>query len=304
MIKQRTLTNVIKGTGVGLHRGEKIQLTLRPAPSGTGIIFRRVDLDPVCSIPALVEYVSDTRLSTTLGNNGHSVSTVEHLLSVFAGLGIDNAFVDVSGAEVPIMDGSAAPFVFLIQSAGIEEQKASKKFIRIKKSIEVKDGDKWARFDPFDGFKISFEIDFDHPMFRSSPQKIEIDFANASFVRNISRARTFGFMHELEHLQEEGYAQGGSKLNAIVMDRHRMLNDDPLRYADELVKHKVLDSIGDMYLLGHQLIGAFSAYKSGHQLNNHLLNELNADQSAWETVTFGAYEEMPKTLVMPVPRTI
>ncbi len=301
MIRQRTLTNVIKGTGVGLHTGEKVYLTLRPAPLNTGIIFRRVDLDPIVEIPAVVDNVTDTRLSTTLEVAGVRVSTVEHLMSVFAGLGVDNAYVDVSGPEVPIMDGSAGPFVFLIQSAGIESQNGSKKFIRIKKSVEVKEGDKWARFDPYEGFRISYNIDFDHPVIRDSNQVLVVDFANTSFEKEISRARTFGFMADLEALHEAGYAKGGSLLNAIVMDGYHILNDDGLRYNDEFVKHKILDAIGDIFLLGHLLIGEFSAFKSGHHLNNLLLKELKADVSAWEFVSYDSYIDMPKTMIRPLP---
>ena len=303
MISQRTLTNVIKGTGVGLHTGVKIYLTLRPAPVNTGIIFRRVDLDPIVEIPARVEYVGDTCLSTTLEKDGARVSTVEHLMSVFAGLGVDNAYVDVSDGEVPIMDGSAGPFVFLIQSAGIDVQNGSKKFIRIKKSIEVRDKEKWARFDPYDGFKISFNIDFNHPVVQNSNQGLVVDFAHTSFVKEISRARTFGFIADLETLREAGFAQGGSLQNAIVMDGFHVLNDEGLRYTDEFVKHKILDAIGDIYLLGHPLIGAFSAYKSGHSLNNMLLKALHADESAWEFVEFENYVEMPKTMIRPLEAT-
>ncbi len=303
MISQRTLTNVIKGTGVGLHTGVKIYLTLRPAPLNTGIVFRRVDLDPIVEIPARIEYVSDTRLSTTLEKDGAKVSTVEHLMSVFAGLGVDNAYVDVSNGEVPIMDGSAGPFVFLIQSAGIDAQAGSKKFIRIKKTIVVRDREKWVKFEPYDGFKISFDIDFDHPVMQCSTQGLVVDFAHTSFVREISRARTFGFMADLETLQEAGFAQGGSMQNAIVMDGFHILNDEGLRYTDEFVKHKILDAIGDIYLLGYPLIGAFSAYKSGHHLNNRLLQALHADESAWDFVEFDNYVDMPKTMIRPLPAT-
>ena len=286
MIKQRTLKNVIRATGVGLHTGDKVFLTLRPAAPDTGIIFRRVDLDEPVDIPASEENVGDTQLSTTLEKDGVRISTVEHLLSAFAGLGIDNAYVDVSAAEVPIMDGSAGPFVFLIQSAGVEEQNKLKRFIRIKQAVEVTDGDKYARFDPFEGFKVGFGIDFDHPVFSEETQFASIDFSSTSFVKEVSRARTFGFLREIEMLRERNLALGGSMDNAIVVDDYRVLNDDGLRYEDEFVKHKILDAIGDLYLLGHSLIGAFSGYKSGHSLNNKLLKTLLATPEAWEEVTF------------------
>lgn len=286
MIRQRTLRNAIKATGVGLHTGEKVYLTLAPAPIDTGIVFRRVDLDPVIEIPATAANVGDTTLSTTLIHGGSRVSTVEHLLSAMAGLGIDNAFVEVSASEVPIMDGSAGPFVFLIQSAGIEEQNAAKKFIRIKRPVTVEDGDKRASFLPFNGFKVSFTIDFDHPVFRDRTAHAEVDFSSTSFVKEVSRARTFGFMHEIEYLRSQGLARGGSVDNAIVVDEYRILNQDGLRYDDEFVKHKVLDAIGDLYLLGYSLIGEFKAHKSGHALNNASLRALIAQEDAWEMVTF------------------
>lgn len=286
MIRQRTLKNVIRATGVGLHTGDKVFLTLRPAAPDTGIIFRRVDLEEPMDIPAIEENVGDTQLSTTLEKDGVRISTVEHLLSAFAGLGIDNAYVDVSAAEVPIMDGSAGPFVFLIQSAGVEEQNRLKRFIRIKEAVEVTDGDKFARFEPFEGFKVGFGIDFDHPVFSEETQFASIDFSSTSFVKEVSRARTFGFLREIEMLRERNLALGGSMDNAIVVDDYRVLNDDGLRYADEFVKHKILDAIGDLYLLGHSLIGAFSGYKSGHALNNKLLKKLLATPEAWEEVTF------------------
>ncbi|HEY7774983.1 MAG TPA: UDP-3-O-acyl-N-acetylglucosamine deacetylase [Kineobactrum sp.] len=286
MIRQRTLRNAIKATGVGLHTGEKVYLTLSPAPVNAGIVFRRVDLDPVVEIHARAENVGDTTLSTTLFAHGEKVSTVEHLLAAMAGLGIDNAFIDVSASEVPIMDGSAGPFVFLIQSAGIEEQNAAKKFIRIKRPITVEDGDKTASFLPFDGFKVSFSIDFDHPVFRERSAYAEIDFSSTSFVKEVSRARTFGFMHEIEYLRSRGLARGGSVDNAIVVDEYRILNQDGLRYDDEFVKHKILDAIGDLYLLGHSVIGEYRAHKSGHALNNASLRALIAQPDAWEMVTF------------------
>ena len=286
MIRQRTLRNAIKATGVGLHTGEKVYLTLCPAPINAGIVFRRVDLDPVVEIPARAENVRETTLSTTLIANGEKVSTVEHLLAAMAGLGIDNAFVDVSASEVPIMDGSAGPFVFLIQSAGIEEQNAAKKFIRIKRPVTVEDGDKIASFLPFDGFKVSFSIDFDHPVFRERSPHAEIDFSSTSFVKEVSRARTFGFMHEIEYLRSQGLARGGSVDNAIVVDEYRILNQDGLRYDDEFVKHKILDAIGDLYLLGYGVIGEYRAHKSGHALNNAVVRALIAQPDAWEMVTF------------------
>ncbi len=286
MIRQRTLKNVIRATGVGLHTGNKVYLTLRPAQPDTGVVFRRVDLDSPIEIRANAENVVDTNLSTTLGEHGVTVATVEHLLSAMAGLGIDNAYVDLSSAEVPIMDGSSGPFVFLLQSAGIVEQDAPKRFIRIKRPVIVEEQDKWAKFEPFDGFKVGFTIDFNHPVFNGSPQKAEIDFSSTSFVKEVSRARTFGFMSDFEKLRENNLALGASLDNAIGVDEFRVLNEDGLRYEDEFVKHKILDAIGDLYLLGHSLIGAYSGFRSGHALNNKLLKALIADESAWEEVTF------------------
>lgn len=293
MINQRTLKNVIRATGVGLHTGEKVYLTLRPAAVDTGIVFRRVDLDPVVELLATPDKVGDTRLSTALQEGDAAVSTVEHLMSALAGLGVDNVYVEITSAEVPIMDGSAAPFVFLIQSAGVIEQTAPKKFIRVLKPIEVKEDDKWAKFEPFEGFKVSFSIDFDHPIFTKLPQHATVDFSTTSFVKEVSRARTFGFMHEVEALREAGLALGGSHDNAIVMDSYSILNDDGLRYEDEFVKHKILDAIGDLYLLGHPLIGAFSAFKSGHALNNKLLHALVSQPDSWELVTFDDIADAP-----------
>lgn len=301
MIKQRTLKNVIRATGVGLHTGEKVYLTLRPASADTGIVFRRIDLPEPVEIRACPQNVSDTRLSTTIESDGARVSTVEHLMSAFAGLGIDNAYVDLTAPEVPIMDGSAGPFVFLIQSAGIEEQNAPKRFIRIKQKVEIHDGDKWAGFEPFDGFKVSFEIDFDHPTFRNARQHASVDFSTTSFVKEISRARTFGFVGDLEALRAAGLARGGGLDNAIVLDGFRILNEDGLRYEDEFVKHKVLDAIGDLYLLGHPLIGAFSAYKSGHSLNNRLLRKLVELEDVWEIITIKENEEAPISFIRTVP---
>jgi UDP-3-O-[3-hydroxymyristoyl] N-acetylglucosamine deacetylase len=303
MIKQRTLKNVIRATGVGLHTGEKVYLTLRPASVDTGIVFRRIDLPEPVEIRACPENVSDTRLSTTIECNGVRVSTVEHLMSAFAGMGIDNAFVDLTAPEVPIMDGSAGPFVFLIQSAGIVEQSAPKRFMRIKRRIKLADGDKWAAFEPFEGFKVSFAIDFNHPTFRNSMQQAAVDFSTTSFVKEVSRARTFGFMADLESLRQSGLARGGGVDNAIVLDDFRILNEDGLRYEDEFVKHKVLDAIGDLYLLGHPLIGAFSAYKSGHALNNRLLRRLIAHSDAWELVTYTDNEEAPISFIRTLPAT-
>ena len=300
MIPQRTLRNVIRATGVGLHTGKKVLLALRPAPVDTGIVFRRVDHDPVVEIPAAVSFVGDTRMSTTLENNGVTVTTVEHLMSAFAGLGIDNAYVDIDADEVPIMDGSAGPFVFLIQSAGIEEQALAKKFIRVKREIEIRDGDKWARFEPFEGFKVEFSINFEHPILRSSSQAASVDFSTTSYLKEISRARTFGFLQDVESLQESGLARGGSLDNAIVMDGFHILNEDGLRYGDEFVKHKILDAIGDLYLLGHSLIGAFHAYKSGHALNNRLLREIEATEEAWELVSYDDAHNLPINFLHPL----
>jgi UDP-3-O-[3-hydroxymyristoyl] N-acetylglucosamine deacetylase len=299
MIKQRTLKNVIRATGVGLHSGEKVFMTLRPAAVDTGIVFRRVDFKQPLEILARAEHVGDTSLSTTLTSGDVRIMTVEHLLSALAGLGIDNAYVDLSAPEVPIMDGSAGPYVFLIQSAGIEEQNAAKRFIRIKESIRVEDGDKWARFEPFDGFKVGFTIDFNHPIFTRSTSSAEIDFSTTSFVKEVSRARTFGFMKDIEMLRDRKLVLGGSMDNAIVLDDYRILNEDGLRYEDEFVKHKILDAIGDLYLLGHSLIGAFYGHKSGHQLNNQLLRTLLANRSAWEEVTFDDPADAPISYAHP-----
>lgn len=301
MIKQRTLKNEIRATGVGLHTGKKVYLTLRPAAADAGITFRRVDLDPVVEIKAKAENVGDTTLSTTLVNGDVRVSTVEHLLSAMAGLGIDNAIVEVSADEVPIMDGSAGPFVFLLQSAGIQEQNAPKRFIRIKRELTITDGDKTATFKPFDGFKVAFTIDFDHPVFKDRSLSASVDFSSTSFVREVSRARTFGFMHEIEFLRSKGLAKGGSVNNAIVIDKYRVLNEDGLRYEDEFVKHKILDAIGDLYLLGYSLIGEFDAYKSGHGLNNKSILELMENKDAWEMVTFeDERSEAPISYVKPL----
>ncbi len=296
MIKQRSLKNMIRATGVGLHTGQKVYLTLRPAAPDTGIVFRRVDLPQPVEIPAEPYAVRDTRLSSCLEKDGVRVSTVEHLMSALAGLGVDNAYVDVTAPEVPIMDGSAGPFVFLLQSAGIEEQNAPKKFIRILRPVEVRDGDKWVRFEPHNGFKLDLSIDFNHPVFDRSRQSVSVDFSTTSYIKEVSRARTFGFMQDVETMRSQGLALGGSLDNAIVMDEYRVLNSDGLRYEDEFVKHKVLDAIGDLYLLGHPLIGAFSGHKSGHALNNQLLRRLVEEQQAWEFVTFERAEDAPAFL--------
>lgn len=286
MIRQRTLKNVIRASGVGIHTGEKVFMTLRPAAVNTGIVFRRVDLEPIVEVKAAATLVGDTSMSTTLIDQGVRVATVEHLLSALAGMGIDNAYVDLSAAEVPIMDGSAGPFVFLIQSAGIEEQLAAKRFIRVTRPVEVKQDDKWARFDPHNGFRVSFKIDFNHPVFSSHTSFAAVDFSTTSFLKEIARARTFGFMRDLEMLRNRNLVLGGSMDNAVVLDDYRVLNEDGLRYKDEFVKHKVLDAIGDLYLTGHSLIGAFSGYKSGHGLNNLLVRALLDQPEAWEEVTF------------------
>lgn len=285
-MRQRTLRHSIKATGVSLHTGEKVFMTLKPAPVDTGIVFRRIDLDPVLELPALAENVGDTTLSTTLMVGAGRVSTVEHLLAALAGLGVDNAIIDLTAEEVPIMDGSAAPFVFLLQSAGVVEQDALKKFVRIKRKLTVEDADKVASLLPYEGFKVSFTIDFDHPVFRDRTAHAELDFSTGSFEQEVSRARTFGFLHEIEYLRSRGLARGGSVDNAIVVDEYRILNQEGLRYEDEFVRHKVLDAVGDLYLLGHCLIGEFRAYKSGHALNNALVRALIARPDAWEMVTF------------------
>jgi UDP-3-O-[3-hydroxymyristoyl] N-acetylglucosamine deacetylase len=302
MIKQRTPKKVIQATGVGLHSGEKVLLTLRPAPINTGIIFRRTDLSPVVEIPASYQYVSDTMLCTSLQHHGIKVATVEHLLSALAGLGIDNAYVDINGAEVPIMDGSAAPFVFLIQSAGIREQSAAKRFIRILKPLRVEEKGKYVQFLPYDGYKISFTIGFDHPVFNDRPQTAVFDFSSISYIKEVCRARTFGFLSDYEKLRQCDLAKGGSLDNAVVVDDYRVLNEDGLRFSDEFVKHKVLDAIGDLYLLGSGLIGAFEGYKSGHELNNKLLRTLMVQQDAWEYTYFDMENYQPsfQTELLPI----
>jgi UDP-3-O-[3-hydroxymyristoyl] N-acetylglucosamine deacetylase len=286
MLRQRTLNNSIRATGVGLHSGANVLMTLHPAPENTGIVFRRVDLDPVVEIRAHADNVSRTDLNTTLTRGDASVYTVEHLLSAFAGLGVDNAYVDLTAPEVPIMDGSAGPFVFLLQSAGIVEQAAPKQFIRILRTVRVEDGGRWAQFEPFDGFRVDFEIGFEHPSFKRRSQKASIDFSTGSYLREISRARTFGFMRDIEMLRKRNLTLGGTMDNAIVLDEHRVLNEDGLRYEDEFVKHKILDAIGDLYLLGRNLVGAFRGYKSGHYLNSLLMQELLSRQDAWEEISY------------------
>ncbi len=296
MVKQRTLKSAVSVTGVGLHSGKKVTLGLRPAPANSGIVFRRVDVKPIEEIRARAELVHDTRLSTCMEQNGVRVATIEHLMSALAGLGVDNAYVDLNSAEVPIMDGSAGTFIFLLQSAGIVEQSTAKKFIRIKKTVEVEQGDKWVRFEPYHGYKLTFTINFAHPVFANTKQHVVVDLGEESYVRDISRARTFGFMQDVENMRAQGLALGGSLDNAIVMDDYRVLNADGLRFEDEFVKHKVLDAIGDLYLLGYPLIGAFSGYKSGHAMNNTLLRKLLADEQAWEFATFDSVEEAPAFL--------
>ncbi len=286
MLRQRTLKNLIRATGVGLHSGDKVFLTLRPAPVDTGIVFRRIDLEPVVEIPASAHLVSETTLCTGLSCGLAKVQTVEHLLSAFAGLGIDNAYVELTAPEVPIMDGSAGPFVFLLQSAGIAEQEAAKRFIRIKRAVEVRDGDKVARFEPHDGFRLGFTVAFDHPAIPTNLSRAEVDFSTSSYIKEVSRARTFGFMRDLEFMRERNLGLGGSMDNAIVLDEFRVLNEDGLRYADEFVRHKILDAVGDLYLAGHPIIGAFEGFKSGHALNNKLVRALLADAEAWEEVRF------------------
>ena len=293
MLRQRTLKQLVKATGVGLHSGAKVGLVLRPAQPDTGIVFRRVDLDPPVDLKADPFAVGDTRLASCLERDGAKIATVEHLMSALAGLGIDNCFVDVDAAEMPILDGSAAPFVFLLQSAGIEEQNAAKKFIRVRHPIEVRDGDKWARLEPYEGFSLEFSIVFSHPAVAQSGCRAKIDFAEQSYVKEVARARTFGFTQDVEAMRDQGLALGGSLENAIVMDEYRVLNADGLRFADEFVKHKILDAIGDLYLAGHPLLAAFTAHKSGHALNNKLLRALLTDESAWEFASFADVKQAP-----------
>jgi len=301
MLQQRTLKNVIRATGVGLHSGEKVYLTLRPAAVDTGIVFRRVDLEPAVEIRADANLVTETMLCTGLSQGGGKVLTIEHLMSAFAGLGIDNAYVDLSAPEVPIMDGSAGPFVFLLQSAGISEQGAPKRLIRIKRPVEVREGDKVARFEPYDGFRIGFTVEFDHPAIPSTQSRAEVEFSSAAYIKEVSRARTFGFMRDLEFMRERNLGLGGSMDNAIVLDEFRVLNDDGLRYADEFVRHKILDAIGDLYLAGHAILGAFEGFKSGHALNNKLVRALLADADAWEEVSFPELAAAPPAYGNAIP---
>ncbi|HYD80851.1 MAG TPA: UDP-3-O-acyl-N-acetylglucosamine deacetylase [Paucimonas sp.] len=304
MLKQRTIKQIVKTVGVGLHSGTKVELTLRPAAPDTGIVFRRVDLDPIVDLPASATMVGDTRLASTLDRNGAKVSTVEHLMSACAGLGIDNLYIDVTAEEIPIMDGSASSFVFLLQQAGLEEQNTPKKFIRVKKPVDVRDGkgdqEKWARLEPYNGFKLRFFIEFKHPAVDGTGQIAEVDFEVDSYVKEIARARTFGFMQEVEMLRGIGLARGGSLENAIVMDEYRILNPDGLRYENEFVRHKILDAIGDLYLIGHPFLAAYTAHKSGHALNNQLLRALLAQPDAYEIVSFDALETAPESYARQV----
>jgi UDP-3-O-[3-hydroxymyristoyl] N-acetylglucosamine deacetylase len=298
MLKQRTIKELVKTIGVGLHSGTKVVLTLRPAPTDTGIVFRRVDLNPIVELPATALGVGDTRMASTLDKAGVKVSTVEHLMSACAGMGIDNLYVDVTSEEIPIMDGSASSFVFLLQQAGLQEQKAAKKFLRIKKTVEVREGsgaqEKWVRLDPYDGYRLKFFIEFNHPAVDATGQTAEVDFEIESYVKEVSRARTFGFMQDVETLRGMGLARGGSLENAIVMDEYRILNPDGLRYENEFVRHKILDAIGDLYLVGHPLLASYVAYKSGHSMNNQLLRALLAQPDAYEIVTFETPNSAPQ----------
>jgi len=293
MLRQRTLKTLVSASGVGLHTGQKVRITLRPAPADTGIVFRRVDLATPVDLPARADTVGETRLSSCLVRDGVKVYTVEHLMSALGGLGVDNVYVDLDASELPIMDGSASPFVLLIQQAGIVEQAAPKRFLRVLRKVEVKEGDKWARLEPFEGYKLSFSIEFRHPVIERSTQSVEVNFAETSYLKEIARARTFGFMHEVEDLRDSGLALGGGLDNAVVLDEYRVLNADGLRFADEFIRHKLLDAIGDLYLLGRPLLAAFSAHKSGHALNNRLLRALLAEAGALETVTFERPEDTP-----------
>ncbi|NDY82906.1 UDP-3-O-acyl-N-acetylglucosamine deacetylase [Orrella sp. NBD-18] len=298
MFQQRTIKQVVKTTGVGLHSGRRVELTLRPAAPDTGIVFHRVDLPEVVDLPAQAAMVSDTRMASVLQQGNVRVSTVEHLMSALAGLGIDNLHIDLTAEEVPIMDGSAATFIYLLRSAGVEEQARPKQFLRVLKTVEVREGEgkdaKWARLEPHDGFALAFSIDFRHPAIDSTANFAEIDFASQSYIKEIARARTFGFVNEVEALRSMGLARGGSLDNAIVMDEYRVLNSDGLRYDDEFVKHKILDAIGDLYLIGKPLVARYVACKSGHALNNQLARKLLAQQDAWELVTYASQTEAPQ----------
>jgi len=302
MLKQRTLKTLVRATGVGLHSGAKVTIVLRPAAPDTGIVFRRVDLPAPVDIKADPHLVGDTRLASCLEAGDAKIATIEHLMSALAGMGIDNLYIDVDAAELPIMDGSASPFIFLLQSAGIEEQAAAKRFIRVKKMVEVNEGDKWARLEPYEGFRLEFSIAFNHPAVAQSGTRVSIDFAEDSYIREVARARTFGFMQDVEFMRDQGLALGGSLENAIVMDEYRVLNADGLRFADEFAKHKLLDAIGDLYIVGHPLLAAFSAYKSGHALNNQLLRALLADATAWEFVSFPRVEDAPSGVAQLYPQ--
>ena len=304
MLRQRTLKNSIRASGVGLHTGKKVFMTLRPAQAGSGIVFRRTDLSPMVDIRATADRVGETMLATTLVQDGVRVKTIEHLMSALAGLGIDNAVVELSCDELPIMDGSAGPFVFLLQSAGIQELDAPKRFMRIRKPVEVRDGDKWARFEPFDGFKVNFSIEFNHPAFSKETQSATVDFSTTSFVREVSRARTFGFMRDIEYMRQNDLARGGSMDNAVVLDDYRVLNADGLHYDNEFVRHKILDAIGDLYLTGRGLIGSYSGFKSGHALNNKLVRALLDNPKAWEEITFDAPEALPISYINAQPVTV
>ena len=301
MLKQRTIKQLVKTVGVGLHSGTKVELTLRPAAPDTGIVFRRVDLNPIVDFQASATAVGDTRMASTLMRDGVRVSTVEHLMSACSGLGIDNLYIDVSAEEIPIMDGSAASFVFLLQQAGLEEQSAAKKFIRVLKPVEIREGqgaaEKWARLEPFHGFRLNFFIEFNHPAIDGTSQIAEVDFSKVSYVRDVARARTFGFMQDVEALRSMGLARGGSLENAIVMDEYRVLNADGLRYPDEFVRHKILDAIGDLYLIGHPLVASYSAHKAGHALNNQLLRVLLAQPDAYEVISFESESTAPQSYV-------
>ena len=297
MLRQRTLKSLVSASGVGLHTGQKVRITLRPAPVDTGVVFRRVDLASPVDIPARAELVGEARLASTLMQGNVKVHTVEHLMSALGGMGIDNLYVDLDGAEVPIMDGSGSSFVLLLQQAGIEQQAAPKKFLRVERRVEVRDADKWARLEPYDGFRLSFSIEFRHPVIERTTQAVTVDFAETSYLKEIARARTFGFMHEVEDLRDSGHTLGGGLDNAVVLDEYRVLNSEGLRFADEFIRHKLLDAMGDLYLLGRPLIGAFTAHKSGHALNNRLLRAALADTGALQPVVFGAAEEAPAGVV-------
>ena len=299
-MKQRTIKEAVRATGVGLHGGQKVYMTLRPAADNTGIVFRRVDLDPALDVPADAFSVSETMLGTTLGEGQGKVATVEHLLSALAGLGVDNAYVDLSAPEVPIMDGSAAPYVYLVQSAGIQEQTSLKRFIRVRETVRVEDGEQWVELRPYDGFRLSLSIDFEHPVFRRHQQETQLDFSTAAYLREVSRARTFGFLKDIETLRAHNLTLGGSLDNAIVLDEFRVLNEDGLRYEDEFIRHKMLDAIGDLYLAGGTLLGEFRGHKSGHELNNQLVRNLLSSERAWETVSFDDRSEAPVSYAAPV----